>query len=728
MNVEKAKVKAESNFSYTNKFSKKKLKFNPKPDEVMATFKVGVTEQGARDTMSATSMAASHNIDLERGFGVFQVGPGDKLETAEASLASAPDVANVMPVMVDNEGLTRYFLPDEITVQFTDKVSKEQAENIISDMGCEIVEEQRTPGYYTVTVPEGEGMFETLYKFSEMKEIAFAEPSEVGFDDELLYLPNDPDFPKLWGLHNVGQIVNGTDGETDADIDAPHAWEVERGHPNVIVAVIDTGCDLDHPDLQPNLLPRDGEDWDFADPDDESPDDSGSHGTHVAGTAAAVDNDAGVIGVAPKCRIMPLRVNLISGMNANRADAINYVATKAGANPNRRYVINCSWRMSGDHAGVHNAIINAANNNVVVCFAAGNANNNIDVTPQYPAIYPEVIAVAATDQRDRRAGFSNYGKKVDVAAPGVNIYSTVPNNTYGYKDGTSMASPHVAGLAALIWSNNTDLPAADVRKIIENTCDNIDAKNPGFEKLLGKGRINAYRALISVKPPKIKYKLVRKFKFPQKNRGSSSALAFAHRRVGWWFRPVLMFLTQKPYSERIYYLHPYTGHVFGTIDPVQNDTIGSLEWDGRHILAANVTTGSGSINMINPYTGAQVDSMPVPAGRGEGMAYDGTYIYYSTINHIHAIRRSDGMVVRSFPPPGGPCRSLTYGRGYLFSGNSAAGQITIFDPNTLQVRGTVPAPGGGANQCEGLAFRRSTNDLFVANQSENRIYVLRLAL
>lgn len=728
MNVEKAKVKAESDFSYTNKFSKKKIKFSPKPDEVMATLKTGVTPEGAHDIMSAAAMAASHNMDLERGFAVFQVGPGDKVDTAQTKLGSAPNVANVMPVMVDDEGLTRYFLPDEITVQFTDKVSKDQATKLIRDAGSEVVEEQRTPGYFTITVPKGKGMFETLRKFSEMKEVAFAEPSEVGFDDELLYLPNDPDFPKLWGLHNVGQTVNGVDGATDADIDAPHAWEFERGDPNVIVAVIDTGCDLDHPDLLPNLLPRDGEDWDFADPNDESPDDSGSHGTHVAGTAAAVDNDAGVIGVAPKCRVMPLRVNLTSGMNANRADAINYVAAKAAAYPNRRYVINCSWRMSGDHAGVHNAIINAKAHNVVVCFAAGNANNNIDTTPQYPAVYPEVIAVAATDQRDRRAWFSNYGTKVDVAAPGVNIYSTVPNNTYGFKDGTSMASPHVAGLAALIWSHNTDLTAAEVRTIVENTCDNIDAKNPGFVGLLGKGRINAYRALLSVPPPTIKHKVIGRYKFPQKNAGSSSALAFAHYRIGWWFRPVLMFLTQKPYSERIYFLHPNTGQVLGSIDPVRNDTIGSLEWDGKNILAANVTTGSGAINMINPYTGAQVGSMPVPAGRGEGMAYDGTYIYYSTINLIHVIRRSDGTVIRSFPPPGGPSRALTFGRGFLFSGNSATGQITVFDPHTLVIRGILQAPGAGVNQCEGLAFRKSTNDLFVANQTENTIYVVRLAL
>lgn len=725
MSIAKGKVKVESDFSYTDKLSTKRRTFKQKTDEVMASLKPNVDETVARDLMRATSMDISQGFDIERGFAVFHLSQEQDLAAASATLANQDNIANILPVMEDEEGLTRYFIPDEFTVQFKESLSEQEAERLIENAGCRVVQKQRTPGYYTLAVPEGKGLFETLREFSGREEVAFAEPSEVGFNDET-YIPNDSDFPKLWGLHNIGQSVNGTAGSVDADIDIPHAWDIERGERNVIVAVIDTGCDLDHPDLLANLLPRGSEDWDFADPNDESPDDSGSHGTHVAGTVAAVDNATGVIGVAPQCRIMPLRVNLTSGFNANRADAINYVAAQAVANPGVRYVINCSWKMSGDHSGVHNAIINAVNKNVIVCFAAGNADRNIDNIPQYPAVYPEVIAVAATDQKDERAWFSNYGTKVDVAAPGVNIYSTVPDNSYGYKNGTSMASPHVAGLAALIWSRNPDISNSQVRQLIESSCDNIDVKNPGFEGLLGKGRINAHRALLRTPLPAIKYSLIRRYRFPQQNSGSSSGMTLGRKRIGSWYRIVLMFLTQQPFSERIYYLHPYTGQILGSIDPVNNDTIGSLEWDGRHILAANVTTGSGSINTINPDTGAQVGSLPVPAGRGEGLAFDGRHLYYSTINQIHMIRRSDGKVVRSFPPPGGPCRALTYGRGYLFSGNSATGRITVFNPQTFQVRGTIPAPGGGSNQVEGLAFRPSTNDLFIANQSENTIYVLRL--
>lgn len=755
MESEKPAVKPESEYAYTNKFSNKQIRFTPKPDEVVATFQPPQPQPegaplragaapGGGDVVSevtrATSLAVSQGVNAERGFAVFHVpptralragaAPGAAAAPAEAveTLVSHPRVANAIPVLVDDEGLTRYFLPDEFTVQFKDGVSREDAERILAEKGARIVARQRTPGYYTLGVPEGKGLFETIREFSELPEVAFAEPSEAGFNDAL-YLPDDPDFPKLWGLRNTGQVVNGVAGTADADIDAAEAWDLHRGDPNVVVTVIDTGADLNHPDLLANFLPRGAEDWDFADAADPVPDDADGHGTHVAGTAAGVDNVTGVIGVAPLCRIMPLRVNLTAGMNQNRADAINYTRAQAVANPNRRYVINCSWKMNGDHAGVHNAIINAVNNNVVVVYAAGNANQNIDVTPQYPAVYPEVIAVAATDQKDKRASFSNFGTKVDVAAPGVNIYSSFPNDTYTFLDGTSMASPHVAGLAALIWSRNRTLTNAQVRATIENNCDNIDALNPGFAGKLGKGRINAFKALTNTPLPPIAFQVVRKFPFPQQNSGSSSGMSYTRRiQIGGVFRSALLFLTQQPQSEKIFYLNPATGTVLGGVDPVNNDTVGSLEWDGANIRVANVTTGSGFVNTINPGTGAQIGSIPAPAGRGEGLAYDGSRLYYSTITRIHVLNPATGAVIHSYPPPGGSCRALAFGQGFLFSGNSAGGVITVFDRTTLAIRGTIPAPGAGTARVEGLAFNPATNELFVANQSENLIYVLRVTL
>jgi subtilisin family serine protease len=138
---------------------------------------------------------------------------------------------------------------------------------------------------------------------------------------------------------------------------------------------------------------------------------------------------------------MPLRIDLRAGMNQNRADAINYVAQRAASETGRRFVINCSWKMSGDHTGVRTAIENAASSNVVVVFAAGNANSNTDTTPEYPGVYPQVMAVAAIDQDGRRAWFSNYGTNVDVNAPGVNIYSSLP------QQGVRLPQWHVDGVA-----------------------------------------------------------------------------------------------------------------------------------------------------------------------------------------------------------------------------------------------------------------------------------------
>ncbi len=809
MQINRPRVKRDQAFQYKDKLTRKTRKFTPVLEEVVATFDAGTAETTeAAEALWGRDDSAVDVVDLERGFAILKVGDADDLATTMASMADTQSVANVLPVLEDDEGGRRYFLPDELTVQFKDGVSPEDAERILEEMGIPILVRQRTPGYYTVGVPEGEALFETIDALGQREEVEFAEPSEVGlnnllaprskepgrrggagagtkgarggtkkaapegtisqelldqmFVDDLVHeldmemagreedgvallgapaepslvetdatLPDDPQFATLWGLHNVGQTVNGVTGSPDADIDAPHAWTLEVGTKRVVVAVIDTGVDLDHPDLKANILPRGSEDWDFADAADPEPWDSGSHGTHVAGTIAARRNGIGVVGVAHGAWIMPLRVNLMSGMNQNRADAINYVTSQAiHYRESRRYVINCSWYMNGDHTGVRLAIQKAVKNNVLVVFAAGNFDKNVDTTPQYPAVYPEVIAVAATDQKDHRAWFSNYGNKVDVSAPGVNIYSTVPDNTYGFKDGTSMAAPHVAGVAALVWSRNPGLSNKEVRECVEASCDPIDAKNPGFAGLLGRGRVNAYRAVRHCPAPRIRTHLLRKLRYPQRNAGSSTGLSFVSGFPLRFYgrRPVLLFLTQQAGSESIYFMDPATGSVRGSVDPVLNDTIGSLDWDGAQIRVANVTTGAGSINRINPFTGTQTGSIPAPPGRGEGLAVVGSRIFYSTISRIHELRASDGLLIRSFPAPGGECHGLTFGRGLLFSANSKTGVITVFNPWTMMIRGTIAVPGTGARRAEGIAFDSRRSTLFVANQSENQIYALRLAL
>lgn len=762
-------MSSQQTYRYANKFLDRELSFEPADDEVVVTFS---NEQAtaAADSLAAIDTARITAIDADRGFAILRVGSDDEAAADLNTQLDAQDTARQMlPVMIDEDSGRRYFLPDELTVQFSADIDDARARQLIAEHGSEVLVAQRTPGYYTISVPEGSDLFAALRTFNDLDEVVFAEPSEVGIDDllsevkaapvtvvdlgdelelapaellptdgevapagpsDLLSHPSDTRFGELWGLHNTGQSVNGTTGTADADIDALQAWSITKGSGRVVVAVLDTGADLDHPDLAPRLLPRGSEDWDFADPLDDEPWDSHWHGTHVAGTAVGTENGQGIIGVAPRARLMPLRLNLTSGMNQNRADAINHVASRASSDPARRYVINCSWKMSGDHAGVKMAIQNAVASNVVVVFAAGNSNRDIDTVPEYPAVYPEVIAVAATDQDDRRASFSNFGTKVDVAAPGVNVLSSIPDDSFGLSDGTSMAAPHVAGVAALIWSRNPSLTNAQVRHLIETTTDSIDALNPGFAGKLGTGRVNAYRALLATPPPELRTRTVRRLRFPQANRGSSTGLDFVPRFRLRWFgtRPVLLFLTQQAGSERVYFLDPLSGAVRHSVDPQANDTIGSLAWDGRAIRVANVTTGAGSINRVNPYSGVQTGSLPAPAGRGEGLAFDGRWLYYATINRIHIIHPGTGTVVRSFVPPGGTSRALTTGRGWLFSANSTTGVVTVFNPWSLFVHGTVQAPGSGANRAEGIAFDARRRELYVANQSENTIYVLRVAL
>lgn len=710
---------------YKDKLSGRELTFTPKPDQVMVKFSSEVDVLSAvKDLEEKQVMTPLYDVAPSRGYGCFRL----LTEVADIqNLTQKPNIESLFPVVIDNEGNERYFLPSEITVQFKDTVPKEDQKKIISGQNCTIIREQHTPGYYTLGLRAGKDIFEAINDFNALGEVLFAEPSNVGYHDAL-YIPDDPDFTRQWNLHNTGQ----TGGAPDSDVDSPEAWNIERGDPNIVIAIIDTGVDLDHQDLQSNILPHPaGEDWDFADPDlipEPGPEWWEDHGTHCAGIAAAVDNNTGIVGLALGCKILPIRIDLHGGAYQNRADAINFVTTIA--NRYTHVVMSCSWRTSGNVAAIQNAIINANNDNILVCFAAGNANANTDVNPQYPGVMPEVLSVAATDHRDIKASFSNYGSTVDVSAPGVDIYSTVPDNQYEFKNGTSMACPLVAGLVGLIWSKNPTLTNQQLRDIIENNCDNIDGVNPGYEGKLGKGRINAYRALKAT-PSLCKFKILGKFKFPQKNAGSSSALTFYFKFIPWpwlpWrFKPrsYLLFLTQKPYSERIYFLDPFTGTVVRSIDPQKNDTIGSMTWDEKVIRVANVTTGSGFINSINPINGVQVGSIPAPHGRGEGMTYDGKYIYYSTISKIYQLNPLNGAIIRSFPVPGGGrCRALTSnGSSLLFAGDPFKNEIIVFEKNSLNVVCHFKAPGTGEYRVDGLAYDRRRKILYIANQSENVIY------
>jgi len=281
------------------------------------------------------------------------------------------------------------------------------------------------------------------------------------------FAPNDPDWSKQWG---------------PAKIEADYAWNVTVGDPSVLVAVVDTGIDWHHPDLAAHYVPL-GYDWVNNNPD---PMDDYGHGTHVAGIIGAViNNSLGIAGLA-QVRIMAEKVLDASGEGASSNVALGIIhAVDRGAK-----IINLSLGSNENSELLHEAVKYAYDHGVLIVAAAGNDATN---AKSYPAAYGEAVAVSATDNLDNPAVFTSYGDWVDIAAPGVNIYSTFGNDSYAYMSGTSMASPHVAGVAALIWSRFPTMTRDQVWAQLQYSAD--DLGEPGFDVYYGFGRVNARRAV-----------------------------------------------------------------------------------------------------------------------------------------------------------------------------------------------------------------------------------------
>jgi hypothetical protein len=283
-------------------------------------------------------------------------------------------------------------------------------------------------------------------------------------------------------------------------INAPKAWNCTPAGKGVVIAIIDTGADLDHVDLQANLVAG----WNFV-AGNATPEDDNGHGSHVAGIAAGVANNGGILGVAPKANIMPLKVldNNGSGSTANVAAAVIWAADH-GAD-----VINMSLGGSANPAALVDAINYAYNKGIPIIVAAGNCGDSYYSyngctymnQPRYPAALDTVVAVAATTSSDTHASFSNANSYVDISAPGTGIYSASKNAGYATHDGTSQACPHVAGLAALLWSQHPTWTRSQVITQIYNTA--TDLGTAGRDDVFGYGRINANTAVgaASLNPP-----------------------------------------------------------------------------------------------------------------------------------------------------------------------------------------------------------------------------------
>lgn len=306
-------------------------------------------------------------------------------------------------------------------------------------------------------------------------------------------------FDKQWGLANNGQEDEwGTKGKSHVDIDIEKAWQITLGSSNITVAVIDSGIDLEHISLKNNISNQSQVsettsqypyNWSFTHNTLECTKKDLNHGTLVSGILAANQNNGNIVGVAPNVKILPLRImSNETCLTSNAIEAIEY------AKLHNVKLVNCSWGGNDHNPALLHHIKNS--NMLFVC-AAGNQGNCTDTSPFYPACFdlPNIISVTAVNNDGELWVLSNYGKDIDVVAPGTGIYSSVSsdsNDSYGYDSGTSLATPFVTGIAALIISNNINLSPADIKHRIISTC----SKLPNLDtKVCKNGLVNAFYAL-----------------------------------------------------------------------------------------------------------------------------------------------------------------------------------------------------------------------------------------
>jgi hypothetical protein len=398
------------------------------------------------------------------------------------------------------------FEAGEIIVKFKDGISQAGVQSLLLAEGVSILDKMDNLGLILLSVPKGQ----ELEKIEELKRnplVEYAEPNSVvqvadTIPTEFHYshraldgIPNDPRYAGQWNL---------------PQIEAPAAWDVTTGSSEVVIAFVDSGVDLDHPELRNkiwtnskeipgNEIDDDGNGyvddvhgWDFVNRHGE-PQDDYWHGTFISSIAAAETNNGdGMAGVSWGARIMPIKVfdDQWDTQLYHITGGIEYAAD------NGAKIINLSWRLTGTEfpQAVQAAVDYAHSQGVLVVAAAGDSFNSAH---KYPAALDHVVSVAATDRDDGHPDFSTYNEKVDVTAPGVDILgiSSPLGFEYGRLTSTEAAAPHVSGLAALIWSVNPTLTPDVVESIIESTA--VDLGEPGRDDYFGHGRIDAGAAVMT---------------------------------------------------------------------------------------------------------------------------------------------------------------------------------------------------------------------------------------
>ena len=412
--------------------------------------------------------------------------------------------------------------PAEVLVRFRQGTALERVKDIVF-RHHDLIEDriESVNGLVVIEDEDGLDADAVVNEYRDLPDVEYVEPNyTISLDPEPQgavppsYLdsatagPNDPMFGEQWSLDNKGQ----RGGQAKADISALAAWNKTKGTDKVVVAVLDSGVDYTHPDLVNNIWVRPASiarysDNELGTVDDAhgfnaidntgDPMDENGHGTHCAGIIGAEgDNSEGIAGINWTVEIMPLKFMNAngSGTTADAIKAINYVIDRKRAGVNVR-VINASWGSTAKSRALEDAIRKAGDEGILFVAASGNSSADSDRSPHYPAGYnlPNVISVAALNRSDELASFSNYGaKSVHIAAPGAEILSTWLNGTFEEHSGTSMATPEVVGVAALVLSVEPNLSVKDLRQRLFDSVDPLPALKG---KVMTGGRINAARAV-----------------------------------------------------------------------------------------------------------------------------------------------------------------------------------------------------------------------------------------